>query len=737
MIQSGFFNSVNGDRRYNADFFARFFGTLIGNGVFPNPSTGLQVYESSNMTVTVKPGKGWINGYFIISDSEYNLTLDTADGVLNRIDRIVMRLDFASREIKIAVKKGTFASSPVAPTLQRDADAYELALADIYVGKGVTAITQSNINDQRLNTSVCGIVKGLIDQVDTTTIFNQYQAWYQQVTGSTQAEIDAWQAQQEQAFNDWFATVQNTLSGDVAGNLASQITTLQQDFAAHQTDFTNLSIGKKITLNVTSDYAGKVTGSTVKNPNISRMGNSASLQNPITTGFLENGQISYDKIKTSDNNLATTSTAVANSYAEHIFSFNIIEILTRKYGVEIFDGATTLTEKIAKAKTIISDITCNWWGYGSGPLGNKAYFRLWNNNAWETYLIQSTTKNTVSKLSIKNISSHTGTLLVNSIDSNGFAHFLAYADPSDGTIASVINTDYVSLNITVSVSALIDHKADLVSHGIYGVATGANTLVMTNSNVTAYVEGMLVAFKNTTANTSAVTLNINSLGAKAIKKANGNALTSGNLKAGGIYQLRYDGSSFILLGEGGEYGTATASDVLIGKTLGTDNGIVSGLFSVIKSIQRINFVMTDISVTRTIASIDTSKSIVLITSYPTQVGYANGNDVNVTAKIASSTSVQFNKESTAREMNICAIVIEFNGVKSLQTGTATIANGSTVSIGNVNINKSLLFFSYRDTVNNSSVGDNLLEGYISNSTSLYFFSNNSSKKVEWQVIEFV
>lgn len=305
MIQSGFFNSVNGDRRYNADFFARFFGTLIGNGVFPNPSTGLQVYESSNMTVTVKPGKGWINGYFIISDSEYNLTLDTADGVLNRIDRIVMRLDFASREIKIAVKKGTFASSPVAPTLQRDADAYELALADIYVGKGVTAITQSNINDQRLNTSVCGIVKGLIDQVDTTTIFNQYQAWYQQVTGSTQAEIDAWQAQQEQAFNDWFATVQNTLSGDVAGNLASQITTLQQDFAAHQTeDATN---AKKGHVQLVDDVNGNST-SLVPTQNAVRKGIEQTSYKTVKNGKDANGIFTtVQSYRKSDGTLAQKS----------------------------------------------------------------------------------------------------------------------------------------------------------------------------------------------------------------------------------------------------------------------------------------------------------------------------------------------------------------------------------------------------------------------------------------------
>lgn len=123
-------------------------------------------------------------------------------------------------------------------------------------------------------------------------------------------------------------------------------------------------------------------------------------------------------------------------------------------------------------------------------------------------------------------------------------------------------------------SDLSSHKLDLVSHGIYGVATGTNALVMTDSEVTSYVDGMLVAFKNTTASTASTTLNINSLGAKAILKANGTAVN--NLKTNAIYQLRYNGTNFILLGEGGEYGTATASDVLAGKTIGTENGIILG-----------------------------------------------------------------------------------------------------------------------------------------------------------------
>jgi len=161
-IRSGFFNSVNGDRKYDASRFAEYFASFIGNGVFPNPSDGLQVMANDDMTVTVKAGKAWINGYILINDDDYILTLEPADGVLDRIDRIVARYDVADREMRIEVKKGTFASSPVPPDLQRDVDAYELALADIYVGAGVVSIAQGNITDLRNDKDLCGRVNSLI-----------------------------------------------------------------------------------------------------------------------------------------------------------------------------------------------------------------------------------------------------------------------------------------------------------------------------------------------------------------------------------------------------------------------------------------------------------------------------------------------------------------------------------------------------------------------------------------------
>ena len=180
MEKSMFFNSREGDRRYKAEDWADYFSSFISNGVMPLPSSGLQVVSGENMTVQLREGKAWINGYFYNNTDYLNLTLDFADGVLNRIDRIVIRWDLTARSILAKVKKGVPSAQPVAPTLQRDADVFEIAVADVLVNKGATAITQGNITDQRLNGNLCGISAGIIQQIDTTEFNAQLQAWFKE-----------------------------------------------------------------------------------------------------------------------------------------------------------------------------------------------------------------------------------------------------------------------------------------------------------------------------------------------------------------------------------------------------------------------------------------------------------------------------------------------------------------------------------------------------------------------------
>lgn len=211
---SGFFDAVDlgggdYDREYSAAVFAHYFSLLVKNGVFPDPSTGMQVKASSSpdMHVSVQPGSGWVNGYYITvpENGPEALTVPTANPSLSRIDSVIMGLNYVEREIQLYIKSGAVSASPSAVSLQRDNDLYEMELAQITVAAGVASISQANITDMRQNTSRCGIVKGTIDQIDTTDLFAQY----------------------DDAFQTWFADIQAQLSGDVATNLQNQINTLK------------------------------------------------------------------------------------------------------------------------------------------------------------------------------------------------------------------------------------------------------------------------------------------------------------------------------------------------------------------------------------------------------------------------------------------------------------------------------------------------------------------------------
>lgn len=125
-------------------------------------------------------------------------------------------------------------------------------------------------------------------------------------------------------------------------------------------------------------------------------------------------------------------------------------------------------------------------------------------------------------------------------------------------------------------NSFTSHKADNVQHMAYATATGTNAYIATITGITALTEGLSVKIKFTNANTGAATLNINGFGAKAIQKSNSNALSSGNIKAEQIVHLVYTGTVFQLLGEGGEYGTAAAAQVLSPYTIGTESGLVAG-----------------------------------------------------------------------------------------------------------------------------------------------------------------
>ena len=243
MESSGFFDATlvdeTYDRVYAAAQFAGYFACFIGNGVFLGQGQALQVTVTTPATLAVNllPGRAWINGYWYSVDSTMQLTLELSDAINPRIDTIILRHDTSARKITAEVITGTPSASPTAPALVRNADYYDLKLAEIRVNAGAITISPSMITDTRPNSEVCGWVSGLIDQVDTTALFTQFQAALNDFITNESETFAEWSADQRSsyevhrvhqgssAFPYWKAD-QDILDEDVAGNLTQAVNEL-------------------------------------------------------------------------------------------------------------------------------------------------------------------------------------------------------------------------------------------------------------------------------------------------------------------------------------------------------------------------------------------------------------------------------------------------------------------------------------------------------------------------------
>lgn len=218
MWSSGFFNSVNGDRTYNADQMSKIFEGLITDGVYESVGNKLAVQPNSDMTIQISSGRGWFNGRWVNNDSEYLLTLDAADVLLKRYCAVCIRVDTSDsgRTATPYLKYSDFATTPVKPTMERSETVKEYCLAYIYIDAGVTSITASAIEDTRGNNNLCGWVTGLIEQVTTTTLFNQYETLFNELYRDTKLSLD-----------DWINSLADYLDENVEAKLTADITNLK------------------------------------------------------------------------------------------------------------------------------------------------------------------------------------------------------------------------------------------------------------------------------------------------------------------------------------------------------------------------------------------------------------------------------------------------------------------------------------------------------------------------------
>lgn len=211
-INSYFYNAISDgqggyDRTYNAEDVTSYLDQIVGNGVFPNPSTQLQVRAGEGMEVIVASGQGWIQGHKIVNTADLSLSVDASDVLLGRIDRVVFYTDSTERTMGIEIIKGTPAAVPVAPPLTRTGLRYEMCLATISVNKQITTISNSMITDTRANSDVCGWVQGLIQQLDTSSLFVQWNTAYSEFM----EQMRVWMITQQAAYQEWFNTLTQEL----------------------------------------------------------------------------------------------------------------------------------------------------------------------------------------------------------------------------------------------------------------------------------------------------------------------------------------------------------------------------------------------------------------------------------------------------------------------------------------------------------------------------------------------
>lgn len=231
MEKFSFFNDVHDDRVYYAEDWARHLKKYFTNGIFNNE---LNVLANNDMTITIKEGDANIEGYRYTNTGDLVKTIDNADGTLNRIDNVVLRLDLTNRLISAQIIKGTFADKPVAPELVRTSTIYDLRLAKISIPAGTTTITQDLITDTRFITSDCGNVISTVQTPDTENLFIQIQTLFEKQINELNNN-----------FEIWFDSIKNQLDSDAAGNLQNQINNLNSnkvDNAKYDLDSNNLQL---------------------------------------------------------------------------------------------------------------------------------------------------------------------------------------------------------------------------------------------------------------------------------------------------------------------------------------------------------------------------------------------------------------------------------------------------------------------------------------------------------------
>lgn len=402
---SGFFNSVDHDRLYDATDISRLFDGLIRDGIFASIGDCMVVKQSNQMNVTVGTGRAWFNHTWSYNDALYPVTIPPSEILMDRIDAIVLEINSveAVRANSIKLIKGTPSSTPTKPALTNTKEVHQYPLAYVTVGKEVTSIRQADI-ENCVGTSACPFVTGILEVIsieqlipqwkdilnrfveENTANFNtwmngekqDYQAWLT----AAKKEITDWQATSKSDYQKWYDSIKNGYDqwfATIKAAYDANWSTFQQWEKASQTEFDKWfeniknklegDLGAKLTLE--TEKLGKEKVSLIESTKTDLTG---TVKAPLMIGKATRNLLPYPYVKAS----GSVSHGVTMTYTkEGIISLDgTISGGTVQPGFVLYEHAEKLFNNAINTLYAKYDTTIK------GTL--HTFFQIFKNGSWVT-----------------------------------------------------------------------------------------------------------------------------------------------------------------------------------------------------------------------------------------------------------------------------------------------------------------------------------------------------------------
>lgn len=405
---SGFFNSVDHDRLYDATDISRLFDGLIRDGIFASIGDCLVVKQSNQMNVTVGTGRAWFNHTWSYNDALYPVTIPPSEILMDRIDAVVLEINSVEsvRANSIKLIKGTPSSTPAKPSLTNTKEVHQYPLAYVTVGKEVTSIRQADI-ENCVGTSACPFVTGILEVIsieqlipqwkdilnrfveENTANFNtwmngekqDYQAWltaakkeitdwqatsksdyqkwydsikngYDQWFATIKAAYDAnwstfqqWEKASQTEFDKWFENIKNKLEGDLGAKLTLEAEKLgKEKVSLIESTKTDLTGTVEAPLMI-----GKATRNLLPYPYVAASG---SVSHGVTMTYTEEGTVSFDGTLPDH---ASQPGFILYRHAEGLFN-DAINTLYSKYDTTIPSVLPAFFQIFTKGNTWVTNV---------------------------------------------------------------------------------------------------------------------------------------------------------------------------------------------------------------------------------------------------------------------------------------------------------------------------------------------------------------------------------------------